>query len=96
MIAPLTGAFDGPLYEDPPPSATVLALVHLIGWATCAACLVGIVVTGAAMVVKHHRGHVVAVQPGGDEASASPAPRGLFFLGYVVIGTFGAVVGLVV
>jgi len=33
---------------------------------------------------------------GGDEPPASPAPLGVFFLGYVVIGTFGAVVGLVV
>jgi len=33
---------------------------------------------------------------GGDEPSAAPAPLGVFFLGYVVIGTFRAVVGLVV
>ncbi len=37
-----------------------------------------------------------AVEPGGGERPAAPAPLGLFFLGYVVIGTFGAVVGLVV
>jgi len=38
----------------------------------------------------------LAVEPGCGEPHAAPAPLGLFFLGYVVIGTFGAVVGLVV
>jgi len=33
---------------------------------------------------------------GGDEPPAAPAPLGVFVLGYVVIGIFGAVVGLVV
>ncbi len=33
---------------------------------------------------------------GGDEPpAAAPAPLGVFFLGYVVIGTFGAGLGLV-
>jgi hypothetical protein len=89
-------ADDGLYLPVPPPPGGVLTLVHLIGWAACAACLVGIVVIVAAMVVKHHRGHAVAVEPGCGEPPAAPAPLGLFFLGYVVIGTFGAVVGLVV
>jgi len=94
---PIARAINGPGYmPPPPPPGGLLTLVHLIGWATCAACLVGIVVTVAAMVVKHHRGHGVAVEPGGGEPPAAPAPLGLFFLGYVVIGTLGAVVGLVV
>ncbi len=86
---------DDALYVPPPPGG-LLTLVHLIGWATCAVCLVGIVVTVAAMVVKHHRGHGVAVEPGGGEPPAAPAPLGLFFLGYVVIGAAGAGLGLVV
>ncbi len=33
---------------------------------------------------------------GGGESPAAPAPLGVFFLGYVVFGIFGAVVWLVV
>jgi len=80
----------------PPPPGGLLTLVHLIGWATCAVCLVGIVVTVAAMVVKHHRGHGVAVEPGGGEPPASPAPLGVFLLGYAVVGVAWPDVGLVV
>ncbi len=89
---------DDALYAPvpPPPPGGLLTLVHLIGWATCAVCLVGIVVTVAAMVVKHHRGHGVAVAPGGGEPPASPAPLGVFLLGYAVVGVAWADVGLVV
>ncbi len=92
------GPFDGPLYAPvpPPQPGALLTLVHLIGWATCAACLVGTIVTVAAMVVKHHRGHGVAVEPGGGEPPASPAPLGVFLLGYTILGVVGILFGLVV
>jgi len=89
------GPFDGALYEDPPTSATLLALVHLIGWATCAGCVVGFVIAAAAaMAWKHRCGEdAAAVTPSGDEASAS---LGVVVLGYAVVGAAGAPVGLVV
>ena len=92
------GAFDGPLYDPlPPPPGGLLTLVHLIGWATCAACLVGFVVTAAAMGRKRRRGaSTPAPTPGGDEAVVSPAPLGVLLLGWAVIAAGGAVIGLVV
>ena len=88
---------DDALYVPlPPPPGGVLTLVHLIGWATFAACLVGTIVAAAAMVVKHHRGHGVAVEPGGAEPPASPASLAVFFLGYTILGAGGILFGLVV
>ena len=88
---------DDALYVPlPPPAGALLTLVHLIGWATFAACLVGTIVAAAAMVVKHHRGHGVAVEPGGGEPPASPASLAVFFLGYTVLGAVGILFGLVV
>jgi len=80
----------------PPPPGGVLTVVHLIGWATCAVCLVGTIVAAAAMVVKHHRGHGVAVEPGGGEPPASPASLAVFFLGYTILGVVSILFGLVV
>jgi len=88
---------DDALYVPlPPPAGGLLTLVHLIGWATFAACLVGTIVAPAAMVVKHHRGHGVAVEPGGGEPPASPASLAVFFLGYTILGAGGILFGLVV
>ncbi len=90
---------DDALYAPvpPPPPGALLTLVHLTGWATCAACLVGAIVTVAAMVVKHHRGHGVAVQPGGGEPPASPpASLAVFFLAYTVLGVVSILFGLLV
>ncbi len=80
----------------PPLDGALLTLVHFIGWATFAACLVGTIVAAAAMVVKHHRGHGVAVEPGGGEPPASPASLAVFFLGYTILGAGGILFGLVV
>jgi len=88
---------DDALYAPvPPPPGALLTLVHLTGWATFAACLVGTIVAAATMVVKHHRGHGVAVEPGGGEPPASPASLAVFFLGYTVLGVVGILFGLVV
>jgi len=95
-----TGAVlaDDALYAPVPPPLPggLLTLVHLIGWATFAACLVGTIVAAVAMVVKHHRGHGVAVEPGGDEPPASPASLAVFFLGYTILGVVSILFGLVV
>jgi len=93
---------DDALYVPlPPPPGGLLTLVHLIGWATCAGCVVGFVIAAAAamtaMAWKHHCGEdAAAVTPSGDEASASPAPLGVVVLGYAVVGAAGAPVGSVV
>ncbi len=99
------GAFDGPLYGPLPPdlpvgglSAVIHPVIHLIGWATCAVCVLVVgVVHAATMAWKHHRGDSTpAPTPGGGEATAAPVPPlGVLFLGYAVLAAFvGILFGL--
>ncbi len=96
MTPTMAGAFDGPFYVPPAPLGDLLEVIQLIGWTTFAVCVLDCIILAVAMVRKHHRGeNTTPPSPVGGEATAAPAPLGVFFLGYTILGAVGILFGLV-